>query len=504
MRAREKSGEIGFTLVELTITMFIIAIVMASFFALFISLVDSTILAKHRAVALSLATNQMEYLKSLPFDGLTVQSPSTLSKVINGMKYDVKTTIKYIDDAYDGCGSYPSQEQKELYCRNYPPPAGAPVTDLNPADYKDALVSVTDKTGAMLASVDTQISARVSETASTTGALFVTVTNPSGTPISGATVVVSNSTLSPTVNKQDDTDSNGTVIFYGLPPDNGKDYVISANKTNYSNLSTIGASGTLQPTYANQNILTQKSSFVTLVLGQQSGNSLLVEATDTNGNPLPNAKVYIKGGYKMYTDSTNSSYYYDNDHPSDNRPTTDSAGLIGVQNLPPINSYLFCGDDGSTGCSIGGTTYYLAAAVPYSGNNSLQPIVVPQYDPANPPTATFLYGDAAYLQKARLILTTSYGFPRVFTMSPDNLSLASDNLSNFQIIIKGKNLGSAGASLKQGANNYAGSCTTADTQLTCSFNLAGVTTGSAQLMVSNGSGTLTLPVAPMGGFNVNP
>jgi prepilin-type N-terminal cleavage/methylation domain-containing protein len=214
---RKRAGAAGFTLVELTVTIVIIGIVVVSFFGLFVSLVHSTIIAKRRDTALTLATNQMEYLKSQPYDSLIVQSPTSTIKTLNGVNYTVKTTIKYIDDAYDGCGSgYNAATPISVYCRNYPAPSGAPNPDLNPADYKIAHVGVTDNSGANLASVDTEMAARVSETASTTGALFVHIVDGSGAAVSGATVTVTNSTVTPNINKSDSSDSNGTVIFYGL------------------------------------------------------------------------------------------------------------------------------------------------------------------------------------------------------------------------------------------------------------------------------------------------
>lgn len=511
MRKR-RAGESGFTLVELTVAMVIISIVVVAFFGLFISLVRSTIIAKRRAVALTLATNQMEYLKSLPYDSLAIQGgsiiatsyiPATSTKTLNGVKYTVTTSISYVDDAYDGCASYPSQALKQQYCRNYPPPSGAPSVDTNPADYKVANVSVTDSSGARLASVDTQVSARVSETASTTGALFVTVIDPSGTPISGATVSVVNNTTTPHVSVSDSTDSNGVSIFYGLPPDSGTDYVITATKSGYSSISTIPASGSLQPTYPSQSILTQQASFVTLKIGSITTDSLLLETTDTSGSPLAGVKVYIKGGYKKFTSATDTSYYYDNYSPSDVRPVTDASGLAGVQSLAPINSYFFCGDDGSLRCAVGATTYYLAAALPYGGDNPLMPITVPVYDPLNPPSYT--YGAASYLQKVRLMLTTSATFPRVSGINPASVSVSGGGLGSVVIAINGQNLSSATAVFTQGSNSYSGTaCTASATQLSCTYNLSTVVTGQLQLSVTNPAGTLTLPTTPLGGLNVAP
>lgn len=523
MRSKKVAGESGFTLVELTVTVVVIGIVTVSIFGLFVSLVNSTLVAKHRAVALTLATNQMEYLKSLPYDSLAVQGgsiyattllPATKNQTVNGFKYITTTSISYVDDAYDGCGNYPSETLKQTYCRNYPSPAGAPSPDLNPADYKIAHVVTTDRNGKQLAAVDTEISARVSETASTTGALFVNVIDQSGAPLSGATVTVVNNTVNPVVNLSDSTDQNGIAIFYGLPPDNKTDYVITGSKAGYSTLTTINSFGSLQPTYPNQMIVSQQPSYVTLMLKQQGVNSLLIETTTVDGNQLGGVAVYLKGGYKSYTSSGDTTYYYDTLTPSDTRPTTNEHGFATLQNLVP-GPYIFCGDSGEAGCSIGSTKYYLAAAVPYGGTNSLNPIVVPIYDPSNPPATTFNYNSVGYLQEVRLMLTSNANFPRVFTLSPDSLSLASADLSNFQFTIGGQKLscGTSGTGCSstvkfvQGSNNYTASCTggTGGTQLSCSVNLTGLTSGTAQLVVGTNGGTLTLPFSPqLGGLNVSP
>lgn len=500
----------GATLIEVMVAITVIAIVVVSLFGLFISLVRSTIIAKRRAVAIGLATSQMEYLKSLPYDSLAVAGgsipttspiPATITKTVNGVKYTITTGIGYADDAYDGCGSYPTTALKQAYCRNYPAPSGAPATDTNPADYKYINVVATDKNGTQLAVVDTQVSARVSETASTTGALFVTVTDPSGAPISGATVSVANSSLTPAVSVSDSTDSNGIAIFYSMPPDSNTNYVITATKTGYSSLSTIANSGTLVATYARQKILTQQSSFLTLKIGQMSTNSLIVETTDTNGTPLAGVKVYIKGGYKKYTLTSDKTYYYDNFSPTDTRPTTDASGLTTVQNLPPINSYFFCGDDGATNCKIGATTYYLVAAVPYGGDNSLYPIEIPETNSST----TIDYGGTAFQQKVRLMLTTNSVVPRVFTMTPNAISQAGGGLSSLNIVFAGQNLSGASAALVQGGTTFTGTgCTSAAQTLSCSFNLSAATQGQLQLRITNNGQTLVLPTTPLGGFNVQP
>ncbi|HSX30084.1 MAG TPA: carboxypeptidase regulatory-like domain-containing protein [Candidatus Saccharimonadales bacterium] len=514
--------ESGFSLVELTVTISIFAIAGLSLFGLFTSLVRSTIIAKRQAVASTLATNQMEYLKSLPYDSLAVAGgsiynptplPASAQKTINGVRYTIATSINYVDDAYDGCASYPTQQLKELYCRNYPPPNGQPVTDQNPQDYKIIHVTVTDKTGAKLAQGDTQVSSRVAETASTTGALFVTVIDSNGNPVAGASVQVNNTTLTPTIAVSDSSDSNGVSIFYGLPPDSGTDYHITVSKSGYSTLTSIVASGTLQPTYPSQKILSQQSSYATMVIKQQGANSLVLEAVTTAGATVPNLKAYVKGGYKKYTSTSNTAYYYDNMTPSDIRPTTDASGLASIQNLVP-GDYIYCGDAGATGCTVGSTTYYLAAAVAYSGDNALLPISVPPLDPSAPPATTFSYNSLSFLQKVRLILTTNASFPRVRTLTPSDVSIGGGTAHHFPFTITGANLpcsnnqNACGTTVRflQNGNTYTANCTgTTGTDLSCWVDVSGAQAGSAQLEIVANGYTLTLPGSPLlGGLDVTP
>jgi hypothetical protein len=510
-----QKGEAGFTIVELSVTIVLFATIAVSFMALFTSLVRSTIIAKRQAVASSLATNQMEYLKSLPYDNLAVAGgsiyapsplPATATKTLDGVQYTVKTSINYVDDAYDGCASYPSTALRDLYCRNYPPPSGSPAVDTNPQDYKIAHITVNDKAGLRLAEADTQISSRVSETASTTGALFVSVIDNNGNKVSGATVTVTNTTLAPNVNVGDSTDSNGTAIFYGLPPDSGTDYTITATKANYSSLTTIPASGSFPATYPSQKIISQQSSFTTLTLKSQGANSLVIETVDTAGAPLANVKVYVKGGYKKYTTTSNTAYYFDNFTPTDSRPTTDAGGLATIQNLVPGN-YIFCGDNASTNCKVGTTTYYLAAVVPYGGTNPFYPLAVPTYDAASPPSTTFDYNGTAYLQKVRLVLSTQSNYPRITSITPSNVSLANGPIGNYAFTVVGANLpcNAAAASCNttvrflQAANTYTASCTgaAAGTSMNCTVNLTGVTTGNTQMVVVANGYTMTMGASPL-------
>ncbi len=503
------------------LSLIVLLIIVIAFFDLYISVLHSSIVAQRQAVALSLANNQMEYLKSLPYNDLAVAGgsivstftvPASFNTTVDAHAYTVKTQIVYVDDAYDGCGTYPNLTLEETYCRNYPPPANAPNPDTNPEDYKDVRVEVTDSTGLTLASLDTQIASLIAETPSNTGAIFVRVIDQSGNPVQGASVNIVNNVVSPNVNVNATSDANGMAIFYGLPPDSGYDYVVSGSDTGYSSLNTIPSTSSLTATYPNQDLLAQNSSYVTLSLRQEGQYSIVLSTTDTLGNPIPGVKVYVKGGYKMYTSTSNTAYYYDS-LVSNNSPVTDVNGMTGMTNLVP-GTYVFCGDQGSTGCNTGSTTYYLAAAVPYIGNNSFDPIAVPSYSSANPPATTFLYNNNYYLQQVRLMLTTNASFPRIFTLSPSSASISSNNMSKFAFSITGYNLPCTSSgnncttvNFIQGSNTYTAACkgSSAGTNLNCTVNISTATTGNLNLQIIANGYTFNLPGSPLlGGLLVTP
>jgi hypothetical protein len=517
-----QNKQAGSTLVELVIGTFLLSMIGLAFFGLFTALVGSAITAKLKSSASTLATNQMEYIKSLPYDELAVAGgsiysadplPATKTETVNNHTYTIKTSINYVDNAYDGCANYPTPALKQKYCRNFPSPAGAPNPDTNPQDYKVVNVSVYSRVNAKLAEVDTQIAARVAETNSNTGSLFVSVLDNTGAPVQGSTVQITNSTLNPLVDLSDETDADGNALFYGLPPDtSGFDYAIRATKEGYSSLSTIKSAGSLQATYPNQNIFAQQASYVTLPISPQNANSMAIESVDINGNPLGNVNVYAKGGYKRYSLSTNTAYYYDNLSPTDTRFTTNASGLASLKNLAP-GDYFFCGDDGGTSCRIGISTYYLAAAVPYTGSSILSPILVPNDSPSPNPTYPYL-GDN-FLQKTRLIFTPNATAPRITSSSVSEASKSSGTINNFAFQLKGKNLpcSSSAAScstvvvIKQGASNFPASCigNATGAVIDCTVNLSSAAVGATTFSITANGSTLNLPGEPLrGGINVIP
>lgn len=181
----------GYSVPELVVAMAILVSLSVAVLGAYTILVSSAGLAKMKSAGLGLATQQLEYLRSLPYDYLAVQGgsinssgpkiPGTKQLSSGNYTFVVTTTIQYADDAYDGCLGYPAAQS--YLCRNGPPKTGTAV-DSNPRDYKLADVVVREKkSNREVARVSTQIAARVAETAGNTGALLVTVTDSIGQAI---------------------------------------------------------------------------------------------------------------------------------------------------------------------------------------------------------------------------------------------------------------------------------------------------------------------------------
>jgi prepilin-type N-terminal cleavage/methylation domain-containing protein len=497
----------GFTIIEIVVSSVVIGIMAISTMAAYVALNSTAIFAKQKKIGTELATNRIEYLKSLPYDNLAVVGgaiphpsplPNTENVTLDNVNYEIKTSINYIDDAFDGCANYPDEATKNLLCRNLPEPASAS-SDLNPADYKIANVKVYVNSK-KVSELDTNIAARVAETDSTTGSLVVRLIDSSGNPVSGANVSVINSSLG--INVNDSSDSNGVAIFYGLTPDGSNGYVVSATKSNYSSLTTIASSGSLSPNFPNQNIIVQQSSSVTLTIDPMGQYSLLAETTDPSGSAIANLKLYAKGGQKKYSETTDTSYYFDNMSPTDSRPTSDGSGNLVLQNLTPSN-FTFCGDNGDTNCNVGGSNYYLVAAIPYIGSNQIGPINIPSYSSSSPPSTTFPYGGNNYYQKARLMLTTNSNYPRILNISNGGASKSS-GMHTFSIT--GANLSGASVVIKNSGGNMTATCNGTDTSQDCEVDLSSANVEQSNITLTNNGYVIDIPngTGMIGGINVTP
>ncbi len=190
-------------------------------------------LAKTRSIATTIAESQMEYVRSLNYDAVgtvggipagTIPQNSTTTS--NNVAFPVRTFIEYVDDPADGFGASDSNG----------------IT----TDYKRIKVSVTYFANNRTQTVDliSSYAPPGLETTTNGGTLKVAVVNAAGTAVSGATVRIVNSVLSPTVDITTFSDSFGTVFLPGAPT--STEYQIYVSKTGYSSAQTYARDATNQ------------------------------------------------------------------------------------------------------------------------------------------------------------------------------------------------------------------------------------------------------------------
>src|SRR5688572_28869887 len=99
----------GFTIIEILVTVFIIAIVVTAIFGLFVLNIRTSQEAERRVVATALANERAEMIRNLPYADVGTHGGIPAGEIVptevitrNNTTYTVNTDIRYIDDAYDG------------------------------------------------------------------------------------------------------------------------------------------------------------------------------------------------------------------------------------------------------------------------------------------------------------------------------------------------------------------------------------------------------------------
>lgn len=437
--------EQGFTLVEVVVSVFIMALMIMAVGNLFVSNLQTVTTSKARALGLGLANYQMEYLRDLPYNSLatqhgTIYPPGTIAdsqtQYSDGFQFTITTQIVYVHDPYDTNGVYPF-------------------------DYKEAEVkAILTSTGQTVAEVATTISPKATQTPTNTGILSISVINASGQPLPNATVTITNPNPSPAVNITTTTNDQGIVVIPDLPPYSNNSYQVTATEAGYSTAQTIAPPGggqtAVQP---NPNVLDQQITSLTLAIDQLS--TLNIHVQDTSGNPLTNLAITTTGAKEIKKNPVVYKYSA--------ATSTDANGNISLANME-WDSYSFSVPSG----------YHLVSAQPYAPS-------------ALSPNSTLA---------ETLVLSTNANWPAISSLSPSSQPTGT---SSFSIAITGSNLPSTSI-LKlamSGQTSITGTgCTSSGSSpsqvLTCTLNLTGAATGNWDVDVTNSTGT----VVQSGGFDV--
>lgn len=181
--------------------------------------------AKAKAGATAVATTQMEYIRSLPYEAVGTiggipagEIAQYATTTLNGIPYGVRTLIQYVDDPRDGSG-------------------GADTNTIT-TDYKRVRVATTytfrgEQREVALVS---NVAPPSIETTTGGGTLRINTVDAQGAPVAGASVRIENPSLSPAVDFTTFADIAGTVQLPGAPT--STDYRVTVTKDGYSTAET--------------------------------------------------------------------------------------------------------------------------------------------------------------------------------------------------------------------------------------------------------------------------
>lgn len=215
----------GMSFVDVVVGTGIMLVIFISLFAVYQLAIELVLNSKARVGGLSLVSERMEYVRSLPYESLgTVGGipagplPQVATSTINNITYVTRTLIRYIDDPADG--------------------TGAADTNAITADSKEIKIETTwtirNRTRSTF--VLTRIAPHGIESLTSGGTLRVNVFNALAEPVSLATVRIANASSSPTIDVTVLTDSTGSVAFPGAPQ--ASNYQITVSKLGHSSAQT--------------------------------------------------------------------------------------------------------------------------------------------------------------------------------------------------------------------------------------------------------------------------
>ncbi|MCA9360979.1 carboxypeptidase regulatory-like domain-containing protein [Candidatus Kaiserbacteria bacterium] len=226
------SKQAGFSFVELIVTAAMVALVFGGLYAGVSSMIKVIANSKAKAGATALMVGRMEYIRSLPYSQVGTVSgvppgliPQNSTTSINGIIYNERILIEYVDDEADGYG-------------------GADVNAIL-ADYKRVKVEYSwqNKGVTKTVSLVSNIVPVGIETTDGGGTIKVNVFNALTQPVSGAEVrFINTSSSTMPIDTTRFTGVDGLAYLSGAPA--MANYEIYVTKTGYSSDSTYIATST--------------------------------------------------------------------------------------------------------------------------------------------------------------------------------------------------------------------------------------------------------------------
>lgn len=272
---------------------------------------------KARTNAKFIASEQIELIRNLSYENVGTQNgipagnlPQNQTRFINGLEYNIKTNIIYIDDDFDGT---------------------AP-NDLLPNDYKRARVDVSwgglAESGENTVTLITDISPNGIETTTGGGTISILVFDSEGNGVSEANVLVEAPTLNPPISIELETNQNGIIILPGAPVCNSC-YKITVTKENYSSERTYSTEEITNPAKSDLTVLESQLTEISFAIDEFANFTLNTTAgIENNFSPLGGQIVRVHGTKILGTTELDEHIYK-----FDQELVTNGSGTINIPEM---------------------------------------------------------------------------------------------------------------------------------------------------------------------------
>ncbi|MFA5001061.1 MAG: prepilin-type N-terminal cleavage/methylation domain-containing protein [Candidatus Paceibacterota bacterium] len=348
----------GFTLVEVLVASAIFAVLALGIYQAFLGVSSLTLSAKAKAGAISLANEQIEIARNLPYSSVGILGgwpagslPYERLATTSGMVFKITTTVRNLDDSFDGTIS------------------GEP-NDLTPADYK--LVEVTVSCGSRVCryfqplTLIAMISPKNLENSSGNGALFVKVFDANGQAVPDANVKVTNIKATTTMVVQDTTNNEEIFQLVDTPPGEFA-YRVEVSKAGYSSARTyaLGEAGLTNPTSPDATVLAGQLTSLSLIIDRLS--NLALEAVDNYCQPAGPFTLQLQGERLLSADPEILRY--------DESQTISASGDLWLPNLD-WDTYQLIADDSVW--AIAGSFPLQSVLVPPGADSTVKLVLKPK------------------------------------------------------------------------------------------------------------------------------
>ncbi|MEK7579223.1 MAG: carboxypeptidase-like regulatory domain-containing protein [Patescibacteria group bacterium] len=226
-RARQR----GATFIDAVVGTALMLLVFLGLFGVIRLALLSVGLGKAKTGAIALATEQIEFVRSLSYNNVAVVGgipagtiPQVETVTLNNVPYTRRTFVQFIDAEADGIGG---DDENGI-----------------PADYKIAKVDVSWQFQNVIRTVSliTNVVPKGIETVEGGGTLALSVVDAAAIPVSGASIHIVNTTVSPGIDLMTYTGVSGLAYLPGAPTSTG--YQITVTKAGHSTDKTYTATTT--------------------------------------------------------------------------------------------------------------------------------------------------------------------------------------------------------------------------------------------------------------------